>query len=476
MPPRAQSISIAIQGVILIVLCLAFGLSATGIKIDDAYIFYTYVRNIAGGYGWVFNRGEFVNGTTSALYPIAAAALTKLGAQPDIAGHWLGVFGLGASLLILLRINSPWPAIPLLLPLIALNSRTLDDAVGMETYITLALILLTLRLYLSERLYWASTTFGLAVLSRPDSALFGVILAADYIFRHRRFPQVGTLLPFSLILGSWLLFSQFYFAALLPNTIGAKLAQSGHAYWGGEFGFLHGATRIISGFGALSYLAALGTVLAIIFYRDIIKNRALFLLLVWGIAYFIVYAFIIKAPPYRWYYVPILVPFSILILLPIAKAPLLAQLIFALLLGIGAINLSNERSRAPVTRKFETYVAVADWISKNTPANTSVAAMEIGIIGYHLTNHRVIDGLGLITPAEVHLKRHEHGWFIKEHHPDYVVTNNPPRNILEEFTKREWFKNDYQLLTTVTTPRNKGGVRIYRSRFKFPSLATVNLR
>jgi arabinofuranosyltransferase len=466
MPPKAQSISIAIQGALLIVLCLAFGLSATGIKIDDAYIFYTYIRNIADGYGWVFNRGEFVNGTTSALYPIAAAAFTKFGAQPEVAGHWLGVFGLGASLLILLRINSPWPAIPLLLPLIALNSRTLDDAVGMETYLTLGLILLTLRLYLSERLYSASTTFGLAVLSRPDSALFGIILAADYIFRHRRFPQLGTLLPFSVITGSWLLFSKFYFGALLPNTIGAKLAQSGHAYWGGEFGFLHGAARIVSGFGALSYLAAFGAVLAVIFFKDIIKNRAVFLLLVWGIAYFIVYAFIIKAPPYRWYYVPILVPFSILILLPMAKTPLPAQLVFAVLLGAGAIKLSMERNSAPVTLKFESYVAVADWINKNTPANTSVAAMEIGVIGYYLNNHRVIDALGLITPAQAYLKRHEHGWFIKEHHPDYVITNNPPRNILEEFTKREWFKNDYQLRTTITTPRNKRGVRIYEKRYQ----------
>lgn len=462
----APSRPIILQGAIVLALAIFFGVSTTNIKIDDAYIFYTYVRNIANGAGWVFNQGEFINGTTSALYPALAAILTKLGASPEIAGHWIGVSGLSAALLLLLKQPGPWPSIPLLLPLILLNSKTLDDAVGMETYLTQALLLTTLTLYLNKRLVLASFIFGLAVMSRPDSLLFGGVLGLDFLVRERRLPSLSCILPFLIVTASWLIFNEVYFGAALPNTIGAKLAQSGHAYWGGEFGFLHGATRLFLGFRSLALLAPLGVLFAAIYFKDLLRSRAFFLLLAWGAAYFCVYAFILEAPPYRWYYVPLVLPLSILILLPISKTPLFAQAVFAALLVIGAINLSTERWKAPITLKFESYRAVAEWLNNNAAPQTSVAAMEIGVVGYYLREHRVIDALGLITPAGAAIKRGEHGWFIKAHNPDYVITNNPPRNILEEFARREWFKNTYELKTTVTTPRNKRGVRIYQRRYQ----------
>ena len=38
------------------------------VEMDDAYIYYTYARNIATGHGYVFNPGERILGTTSPLY------------------------------------------------------------------------------------------------------------------------------------------------------------------------------------------------------------------------------------------------------------------------------------------------------------------------------------------------------------------------------------------------------------------------
>lgn len=465
--PAKLARPILAQALFVLLLCTVFGFATTGIRIDDAFIFYTYVRNIVAGQGWVFNPGEFVNGTTSTLYPLTLAVLVKFSSiPPEVLGHTLGVFALTLALLALLKVTGPWQALPILLPLIVLNSGTLDDAVGMETYLTLFLLLATLLLYTKGRFHFASLVFGLAVLSRPDSLLFGAILLIDYMIRQRRFPPLTSAIPAAILILVWLLFSKFYFGALLPNTIGAKLAQSGHAYWGGEFGFLHGAMRLIAGYGALSFLALLGLLMAVYNFRRLINNSRVLLILVWGLAYFLVYAFVIKAPPYRWYYVPLIIPYALLILIPISRTPLIAQVVFGLLLGAGAIKQMAERASAPVTAKYEIYTAAADWINQNAAPGKSIGAMEIGILGYYAKNHRVIDALGLITPAANFIEKREHGWFIKEHKPDYVITNNPPRTILEEFTKRDWFKSDYTLRTTVTTPRNRRGVKIYERRYQ----------
>lgn len=56
------------------------------IQQDDSYIFYSYARNLANGYGYVFNIGERVNATMSPLYTILlAAGLTT----PKIIDHAL---------------------------------------------------------------------------------------------------------------------------------------------------------------------------------------------------------------------------------------------------------------------------------------------------------------------------------------------------------------------------------------------------
>ena len=43
--------------------------------IDDAPITYRYAQNLADGKGFVYNEGEYIQGTTTPLYTLALAAL-----------------------------------------------------------------------------------------------------------------------------------------------------------------------------------------------------------------------------------------------------------------------------------------------------------------------------------------------------------------------------------------------------------------
>ncbi len=455
-----------VKGLLLIILAIGFGIATSNIKIDDSYIFYTYVKNLSSGLGWVFNRGEYINGTTSALYPILLLIVRLITDLPiDLIGHWLGILGLAIVLITSSSVfKTSWHSIGLLVPAILLNATILDNAVGMETYITMALLLLTLRAYLKDRLFISSTLFGLATLSRPDSLIFGGVLFFDYLARNKRLPNLKFAAPFCLIVGSWLIFSQYTFGSLLPNTVGAKLAQSGHRYWGGTYGFFLGSDRLLSSFNYLAYLIPIAVWILISEFAQLKYNRSILLILIWGALYFIAYAFVIHAPPYRWYYVPLLLPITLLIFLPISKTPLIAQIIFSGLLIAGAFQKIYQQASSPVTPKHEIYKAAADWFNTNTPPGTTIGAMEIGVLGYYLNDAKIIDALGLVSHASNFISTGKHGWFIKEFHPDFIITNNPPRHILEEFVNTDWFQESYDLRTEVTTKKNRRGVRVFQRR------------
>jgi hypothetical protein len=65
--------------------------------VDDAFITFRYAKNLASGFGPVYNVGERVEGYTNFLWMLLLAAGAKLQLQPEAVSRWLGVaFGAGA--------------------------------------------------------------------------------------------------------------------------------------------------------------------------------------------------------------------------------------------------------------------------------------------------------------------------------------------------------------------------------------------
>src|SRR5437016_3946604 len=79
--------------------------------IDDAYITFRYARNLAGGFGLVYNPGEWVLGTTTPLWAVILGGGYRLGLTdlPWLATVLSGVCDAAtAALLVHLGLRIGW--------------------------------------------------------------------------------------------------------------------------------------------------------------------------------------------------------------------------------------------------------------------------------------------------------------------------------------------------------------------------------
>lgn len=227
---------------------------------DDAFISFTYARNLARGDGLTW-FGTRVEGYTNPLWVLWLATGLRLGAEP-VAWAWLGsLVSFAATLAATRRLARGLfdRALPGLLPVLFLVANYTFLAYGtggLETMTQTAL--LAWAAVGSARLAGPGGTgagagrevpvaaasgllLALAVLCRPDSALPGAILLAPAVaglVRRRARPAVwaALLLPAGLLLGGWLAWKAAYYGSLLPNTFRAKtgvtpaLAANGARY------------------------------------------------------------------------------------------------------------------------------------------------------------------------------------------------------------------------------------------------------
>jgi hypothetical protein len=71
-------------GVLMSTVCAAIALSTLQVTNDDAFITFTYARNLAAGHGFVFNIGERVLGTTAPLWAMLLAGVS-VAAKADVS-------------------------------------------------------------------------------------------------------------------------------------------------------------------------------------------------------------------------------------------------------------------------------------------------------------------------------------------------------------------------------------------------------
>jgi len=142
---------------------------------DDAYITLRYAANLASGYGFVYNPGEAVLGTSTPLYTLFLAGLKAAGLDPIGAAVALGVMSDAAAIVLVFLLvwrEDRWvPALvaglgyALWLPLVSYAVS------GMETPLYTALILATVLAYVRGRLNTVGAFAGLAAFLRPDGAI-----------------------------------------------------------------------------------------------------------------------------------------------------------------------------------------------------------------------------------------------------------------------------------------------------------------
>ncbi len=423
--------------------------------VDDAYITFRYARNVVEGDGFVYNApstgsggsGERVLGTTTPLYTLLMAGLSLATGSRDfpalalVVNALAGALSVGMLYLLGKRFaGHPAPAAAVAL-LWALAPFSVSFAIGgMETDLTIGLLIAAAYAYLAERPRALAVLSALALLARPDTAIFLGPLWVGLTLEHRRIPWREGLIALA-ILAPWLIFGTLYFGSPLTNSVGAKSVAYRLPPTAGAVRLLqHYATpfsedKVLPPYGVLAVFALYCGLCAIGAINAFRRERKTWPLIVYPFTYFAVFAL---ANPliFRWYLSPP-VPFYFLLIItgawtagrdvgrlvvgklvvgklgnwesprsPIyqfTNLPFTLFAIAALALTLNAWTLHPDHGPdrpAPEMAWFkleQLYAEAADIVRSRAGPGDTLCAGDIGVLGYQTGLH-IVDTVGLVTP------------------------------------------------------------------------------
>ena len=231
---------------LLVVVALAARALPGARTIDDAFITFRYSRSIVEGEGFVYNPGVHTLGTTTPLFALTLAAISKITGGEDFQNYAIAVSAIADALTVVLMfliarraIDNDWIA-ALPAALWAISPMSVTFAIGgMETSVAILWMVAATWLFVAHResrrgQIGMGICAGLGLLTRIDAAfwiapLFGYQLVEEWITGRgkpilERLPW-RTWVAGGVVLLPWLIFSAAYFGALIPNSVTAKLRR-----------------------------------------------------------------------------------------------------------------------------------------------------------------------------------------------------------------------------------------------------------
>lgn len=452
MDPAARRVKVAaVEAIPLACIALLLGIRFWRFDVDDAYITYRIAEHIGNGIGWVYNIGERVNGATSVLWTLLLALGFSVFGHTSALAHIIGTCAALVAAVILRDVltRGLGPLVAAGASFLFVTHPLLLWTYGLETQLYMAVTLLAIWAYCETRAGLLGLALGLSLLTRPDAVVLSGFLLGHWIYRDRQVPwraigpAVGMLLP-------WTIFSIVYFGSLVPNTLAAKMAQGrsgafsldspwliaglplfarGMWFWT-TFSYAYPERFRVPLLLGIGFLVVVGLTTVRRWHPSMIAMG------VWGLGQLVAYS-ILKVPHYHWYYAPLVLAGVVTIAAGLAEVASwgavlhrrMAQVV--ILLGLMPLFLSHAVFAYKTTSVLPgpgevAYETVGRWLQRYTPAEASVAAAEIGTIGY-FSNRRMIDMVGVIDkqgPAE--LARANWGWWLTMRAPDFVLVHDPP--------------------------------------------------
>ncbi len=463
---------------------------------DDAYITYRYSHNLAEGRGFVYNPGAHVLGTTTPLYTLLIAATAYVGSLSSegliqASYAWNAVLAAGAlwllSLLLQDLAGKPWLTIACCLGY-ACRIAPLAVLGGMEIPLLLVCCLGAYYLTVCRAQSVAGGALaGMALLTRPDAALFVVLVFAAALLVSRRSGLLfGVAVAVVVLL--WILWASWYFGSAVPNSIAAKVIVNtvGPTDTANQLG-----TRLLDLLGlpikdrALPVLAALYALGVVGLWPGRVKALPLLLYPALFCAAFVGRGQFI----FPWYTAlmelsMITVAFagmaSLGAVAPRMRIPA-AALAVALLINLlapGPLLIPN-LANGPRNRSFPRALrAAAEGVTaawQDESRRPVIVAPEIGAIGYY-TNAHVIDSVGLVSPEVFPLLRKgaPAGGGVtveaaRQFQPDYVVF----RRELLSFAPQPWEALHRGYVLVASYPCHQGPVEVYAKRNGQPEASSA---
>ena len=322
----------------------------------------------------------------------------------------------------------------------------------MESTLFLGAVALAVYFWLQRRDITLGITLAILVLIRPDGVVFVLAMLALMWWIDRR-PPLRTVVAGAAVAALWGVYAIVEIGQLLPDTLSVKIAQGQSPYWGKSPHYLLGFGGVPKAFGsgfvivvlAVFLLAVLGLVVVI---RDAAELRLpLGLLLVATLVTTAVYT-VLNVPAYEWYYaLPVYTAtvFAGVALDWIAVAAVTRKRLIVALTVAGTLIIGVWGFRAtPKGPPRPGYADAAQWIAANTPADASVAATEIGMLGWYSKRH-VVDYLGLVDPAAVEpMREGDMQWWVNHLAPDYWMALARPSKIEDPVKTAPWFHRVFE--------------------------------
>jgi 4-amino-4-deoxy-L-arabinose transferase-like glycosyltransferase len=444
---------------------------------DDAYITYRYARNLAEGNGFVFNVGERVQSTTTPLLTIVLALGVLVGFDIPLLAFLLTTLSLlafGACCIAFVRNADPehyWLGIGA----VALTFLSIITVYGFGTEIPLIVALAWAAWLAAAQELWilSAVLAGLASITRGDGVLIAVSIGICYLATHRtmrwRSWDWRAALVYLFVTLPWYIFAWLYFGSPLPATLGTKIAQGAGP---GAVTFFQGLgyfwTRSLT-FELWLWVPAL-VLLVVGAFAITRRGWRLSMPLIWAVLYTAGYS-ILGVSRYPWYYNP-LMPVAALALMygmktiatlavrfmrPSKLGHVAHQVIVAsifLILGVSYFVTDQAVEQSEPTLRNQVYIAVGNWIAKNTPATATLGSDEVGFLGYY-SKRRIIDFVGLIQPEVVqHIAEHDNVWVIRTYQPDYIL-GMPVWTV--NVGSDPWVQQHYSALRTFELPNSDVG-------------------
>ncbi|MBU8934806.1 MAG: hypothetical protein KOO62_12520 [candidate division Zixibacteria bacterium] len=405
---------------------------------DDAYISFRYVANFLGGDGLVYNIGERVEGFTNFGWVVLLIQFGSLGLDfifwSQVAGF---LFGAGIIVLTYLMarflFEEQLTAVIATLLVGANMSLAYWAPAGLETAAFGFFAMLSLYCYL-RRSYWLIWALFISVWIRPEGGLVALLLLVVEAIDRRSLPNFSLkcgLAAFVLSL-PFIGFKLFYYGSILPNSFYAKTGfsleqlSSGLEYVGQflwHYGFvgvplvvmLARFQRLSNAWRSLVLFTLLFSIYIALVGGDVLKVHRFFL--------------------------PLMGLYAVIAVGAIRElgSRVVPQWRTGLMVGVGILTLLLTlylpRDEVETFNRLEKALAanmhfIATRLKASDETPFTIASTTIGLLGYELRNHRLIDMLGL---TDTTIARHpqspiiglESTWKERNYNSDYLLRQKP---------------------------------------------------
>ena len=398
--------------------------------IDDTFLTLQYARTLRDYGTWGFFPWEVTNTATSPLNVLLTAGTGLI--VPDLIQAALllatieALILLGTLLMLSKHISQAYYFGAISFLAIMLNPL-LISTLGLEPLLYTTLLMACIYAFMIRRHTTLAILLALLTLTRPDGFLLFPIMLSAVLAAHRGNDPASTqaaadlrsrIRPllriavrfcgvYLLCLAPWYLFSWIYLGSLVPNTLLIKREQG---TWEG-YNFLNGVLFYYQRYPREVPLALLLAPFGLLCLR--LKNRKTSvvagILFVFSSLYFVGYV-ILGVPPYHWYFVPVVIPWSVLGLLGLtslveqeglyrsrpARVGVYALACIVALAGILALAGARKRplAQAPIHTNWAThnrYREIGLWLRDNVDAQANIQLWgEIGTVAYY-SERRLVD-------------------------------------------------------------------------------------